>query len=502
MRQNNTGGRGRGAQNQKKSARSGARKPKLDSSRGKKARKSKLTSNDRRAAANSVFATSNARKQNGIEELDDRGRRLQQVLAAAGYGSRRQCEELIEAGRVEVDGKIVTELGVRVRLDEQKIRVDGEGLPKAKPVYVALNKPKNTLCTNSDPSGRRRVVDFIPPELGRLFPVGRLDQNSEGLILLTNDGALAERLTHPRFEVPKKYRVQVAGLVDGGLAAALKRGVHIAEGVVQADEVVIRSSHKLSSVLEITLTEGKNREIRRMLARVGHKVMHLQRVQVGSIKLEKLAPGDFRKLTPREVAELYRMAETRPDRNHTLDVDKLPGALKQRPLELAELEEREAEKEAAAEKGKKNGAKKRDPNFSGEVRAQLKRRFDADRDLDGSEFDADIDDRFDRRGRANDDEDWSDRRRAPKSEFREEFRSKERGDERRRARREYDDEERTIGPRKFRREETPGRDRFNDDSSKPRKRRTQAIATRAPERTVRGADKGRKVFKTKKSGRK
>ncbi|MBR5760139.1 MAG: rRNA pseudouridine synthase, partial [Thermoguttaceae bacterium] len=241
-----------------------------------KSRKSSITTSERRAAANSVFTTpdarakANVRKRSSESGLEDQGRRLQQVLAAAGYGSRRQCEELILDGRVEVDGKIVTELGARVRVGEQKIRVDGEALPKVRPVYVALNKPKNALCTNNDPSGRRRVVDFIPEKFGRLFPVGRLDQNSEGLILLTNDGALAERLTHPRFEVPKKYRVQVAGLVDYELVDALKRGVHIAEGVVQADEVVIRAKHKMSSILEITLTEGKNREIRRMLARVGH----------------------------------------------------------------------------------------------------------------------------------------------------------------------------------------------------------------------------------------
>lgn len=489
MRQNNNNGRRRGNRAESNS-RTNARKPKLDPSRGLK-RKSRLTSNERRAAANSVFATSshraNVRKLTGSEESDDRGRRLQQVLAAAGYGSRRQCEELIVEGRVEVDGKIVSELGVRVVPGEQKIRVDGESLPKAKPVYVALNKPKNTLCTNRDPSGRRRVVDFVPSELGRLFPVGRLDQNSEGLILLTNDGALAERLTHPRFEVPKKYRVQVAGLADRELASALKRGVHIAEGVVQADDVVVRSSHKLSSVLEITLTEGKNREIRRMLARVGHKVMQLQRIQVGSIKLGNLPPGQHRRLTSQEVADLYRMAETRPDAN-TLDVANMSSALRLRPLEVSELEEREAEKEAAAEdKGKKGKNKRRDPNFRDEVKAQLKRRFNDDRRV------------------AEEDEDWSDRRRAPKAEFREEFRAKERGDERRRARREFDDEERTIGPKKFSREETEGRDRFNEDASAEtrRKRRTQAIAWRAPERQIKsGGSKGRQPFKSKKkSGR-
>lgn len=489
MRQNNNRGPKRGGRAES-SFRNSGRKPKLDSSRGSKSRKPTVSFNERRAAAGSVFATPSAKNADKVQGTADRGWRLQQVLAAAGYGSRRQCEELILEGRVDVDGKIVTELGVRVVPHEQNIRVDGEALLKAKPVYLALNKPKNALCTNYDPSGRRRVVDFIPKEFGRLFPVGRLDQNSEGLILLTNDGALAERLTHPRFGVPKKYRVQIAGLADFGLANALKRGVHIAEGIVQADDVVIRSSHKLSSVLEITLTEGKNREIRRMLARVGHKVMQLQRVQVGSIKLGKLAPGEFRRLTSQEVADLYRMAETRPD-PQTLDVDKLPNSLRRRPIEVSELEEREAEKEAIREKAfdrKKGGkAKKHDPNFRSEVRAQLKRRFDGDQVQDdfGSE------------------EKISARRRAPREEFRDEFHPRERGAERRPARREFDVEERTIGPRKFNREddESP-RNRFNDASSKRRSRQAQTTLPRASGRPGQGdGPKGRKAFKSKKGGR-
>ncbi|MBQ4204286.1 MAG: rRNA pseudouridine synthase, partial [Thermoguttaceae bacterium] len=330
--------RGRRGTPSRRASSSGARKPRLDASRAPK-RGGGRRANEWRSASRSVFAAPQGADAAGNAE--DRGRRLNQVLAAAGYGSRRACEELIVAGRVAIDGKVETNLAARVNPFEQKIQVDGESLPKARPVYVAFNKPKNTLCTNWDPSGRRRVVDFMPAEYGRLFPVGRLDRNSEGLILLTNDGALAERLTHPRFEAPKKYRVQVAGLIDAELADALKRGVHIAEGIVQADEVVVRSRRKLSSVLEITLTEGKNREIRRMLARVGHKVMQLQRIQVGSIKLGKLAPGESRRLTATEVAELYRMTESRPDLEK-LDGDKPHVSIK--PVEVAQLAEREEEK--------------------------------------------------------------------------------------------------------------------------------------------------------------
>lgn len=233
---------------------------------------------------------------------------MQVVLASAGYGSRRNCEELIITGRVQVDDKIVNELGARVFPDKQKIKVDGETLHKSRPIYIIINKPKGILCTNRDPQGRSRAVDLVPPKFGRVFPVGRLDQNSEGLLLLTNDGILAQRLTHPRYEIPKKYKVQVAGEADYSLIDALKKGIHIAEGIVQADEVVFKSRYKQSSILEITLREGKNREIRRMLARMGHKVLQLQRIAIGPIKLGSMAPGEYRILTKDEVEKLHKIA--------------------------------------------------------------------------------------------------------------------------------------------------------------------------------------------------
>ena len=452
-----------------------ARKPRLDSSRAPKKPYRPGYATTLRKQGGSVFAsvarTKSKSKNDDGSDVDfntiaDRGFRLQQVLAAAGYGSRRQCETLVSEGRVEVDGVVVTEQGVRVKPGEQKIRVDGEGLPKVKPVYIALNKPKNALCTNSDPQGRRRVLDFMPEDLGRLFPVGRLDQNSEGLILLTNDGALAQRLTHPSYEVPKRYRVQVAGLVDHELVNALKRGVHIAEGVVQADEVTIRASHKKSSVLEITLTEGKNREIRRMLARVGHKVMQLQRVQVGTIKLGKLAPGDFRRLTAAEVADLYRLAEN-PRKAEPENKSRNLA-----PVELSTLEERESEKALLREDAKaleREKAKRQpnDPNYSVEVRKQFKRKYESVAEFEAAEGEP----RLERRSG----------RRASKDEFRDEFRSEERGESRRRARHEFDDEVRTIGPKKFSRDEDDSRvpDRFNADASKLRREERRRRGSRA-----------------------
>ena len=235
------------------------------------------------------------------------GERLQKVLAAAGLGSRRQCEELITTGRVEVDRQIVTQLGTRVDTDKQEVRVDGEALNLGRRVYYAVNKPKGVVTTNRDPGGRPRVVDLVPERNARLFAIGRLDLNSEGLILVTNDGALANRLTHPRYGVAKVYLAQVAGRPPLEVLAKLRRGVHLAEGVARVDEIRVQSQQKDSTWLEITLSEGMNREIRRLLARVGHKVVRLVRVQVGPIKLGKQPPGTARTLTREEVEALQRL---------------------------------------------------------------------------------------------------------------------------------------------------------------------------------------------------
>ena len=262
----------------------------------------------RRRAKSAAFSDGSPRPPRGTlfgGSEDSGGHRLQKVLAAAGYGSRRQCEDLIVTGRVEVDRQTVTELGVKVDPLKQEIRVDGESLPRAKPVYVALFKPKGYLCTNADQQGRKRAIDLIPREFGRLFPVGRLDMHSEGLLLLTNDGKLSEKLTHPRFGVEKVYRVLVAGLVTHEDLDRLRGGVYIAEGLVKPDNVILKKTIKQSSVLDITLSEGKNREIRRMLAHLGHKVMQLIRISIGPIKIGKMAPGEWRKLTPEEVRRLY-----------------------------------------------------------------------------------------------------------------------------------------------------------------------------------------------------
>jgi len=236
------------------------------------------------------------------------GERLQKVLAAAGIGSRRQCEELITAGRVEVDRRVVTELGTKVEPARQEIRLDGVPLPKAKLVCYAVNKPPGVVSTSRDPSGRPRVVDLVPAAGARLFCIGRLDLSSEGLILVTNDGELANRLTHPRYGVPKTYRVLVAGRPNQQVLAGLRRGVRLAEGLARVEQVRVKSRQKESTVLEMVLREGRNREIRRVLARVGHKVLRLVRIAVGPVRLGDLPPGGCRRLSGEELQALRRAA--------------------------------------------------------------------------------------------------------------------------------------------------------------------------------------------------
>jgi 23S rRNA pseudouridine2605 synthase len=241
-----------------------------------------------------------------------RGERLQKILASAGIASRRECELLITEGRVEVDGQVVSELGARVDRQQQEIKVDGEPLPRPKLVYYAVNKPTGVVTTARDPAGRPRVIDLLPPSAGRVFTVGRLDLESEGLILLTNDGELANQLAHPKHGVEKTYIVQVAGHPDPDVLVQLRRGVHLSEGYSHAVHARIKSTLKKSTLLEMVLDEGRNREIRRLLARVGHKVQRLTRVAVGPVRLGEMPRGAHRKLTQDEVRKLHEAVAAGP----------------------------------------------------------------------------------------------------------------------------------------------------------------------------------------------
>lgn len=234
--------------------------------------------------------------------------RLNKVLAAAGLGSRREVEELIVQGRVEVDQEVVTDLACKVDPRSVAIKVDGQTLKRPRLVYFALNKPKGVLSTNKDPSGRMRVIDFVP-DGQRVFSVGRLDRNSEGLMLLTNDGELAQRLAHPSFRVQKTYFVVVAGTMTSAELAKLRKGVYLAEGVARIDGASIKKHRKGCTEVEIVLSEGKNREIRRILARAGHKVVTLRRIAIGPLRLAQLPLGASRTLTAKEVKALYAFAE-------------------------------------------------------------------------------------------------------------------------------------------------------------------------------------------------
>jgi len=240
---------------------------------------------------------------------DTAGERLQKVMAAAGIGSRRFCEELIRAGRVDVDRKVVRELGTRVDSATQLVRVDGSPLANPRRVYYLVNKPAGVVSTNFDPSGRPRVIDLLPDKDERLFTVGRLDLSSEGLMLVTNDGELANELAHPRYGVEKTYHALVAGTPQRDVLAKLREGVHLAEGVARVASARIKTTFKQSTLLEIVLAEGRNREIRRILAKVGHKVLRLKRVALGGVRLKDLPPGEFRKLRNDELRLLKKRAK-------------------------------------------------------------------------------------------------------------------------------------------------------------------------------------------------
>ena len=237
------------------------------------------------------------------------GVRLQKVLAAAGVGSRRACEELIAAGRVEVDGRPIREMGVRVDPATAVIKVDGLRVTtdEAGLVHLALNKPPGVVSTMSDPRGRPSVGDIVRDRAGtRLFHVGRLDAETEGLILLTNDGDLAHRLAHPSFGVPKTYLAEVSGPVARGVGRQLRAGVELDDGVVAVDafRVVGRSGGRV--MVELVLHEGRKHVVRRLLDAVGPPVQRLVRTAIGPITLGDLRPGRTRPLTRDEVGRLYR----------------------------------------------------------------------------------------------------------------------------------------------------------------------------------------------------
>ena len=242
--------------------------------------------------------------------------RLQKVLARAGVTSRRGAEKLIEEGRVAVNGRVVRTMGVKVDPALDEIRVDTVAITREaaageeRRTYLLLHKPKGVLCTAGDDRGRPTVLDLVPPFAGkRLFPVGRLDEDSDGIVILTNDGELTQRLTHPSFGVPKTYDVRVKGRLTREDAERFAKGVWLSEGRTAESRVQVRRTGPKVSHVAVTLTEGRNRELRRAFAKVGYPVLSLRRIQIGPIVGRGLEPGQYRPLDRDEIRALHDVAE-------------------------------------------------------------------------------------------------------------------------------------------------------------------------------------------------
>lgn len=237
--------------------------------------------------------------------------RLQKAIAQAGLASRRKAERLIVEGKVRVNGDVVRELGTKVNLDSDRIEVNGTSIRAEPKVYYALNKPVGVVTTASDPEGRRTVVELVPDAV-RVYPVGRLDYDTEGLLLLTNDGELAFRLAHPSYEIDKVYDVMVRGNVTNKTLGELARGVSLEDGVTRPARVRVLERFENAVLLRLTIHEGRNRQIRRMAEAVGHPVLSLRRVQFGPLTLAGLITGGWRRLDQAEVRHLYDAVSTTP----------------------------------------------------------------------------------------------------------------------------------------------------------------------------------------------
>jgi 23S rRNA pseudouridine2605 synthase len=247
-----------------------------------------------------------------VSELptDDDGLvRLQKLLAASGVASRRKCEELMLGGEVEVDGEIVTRLGTKVDPKTAVVRVRGKRLPPVSAhVYLVLNKPRGVVSTMSDPEGRPTLTDYVDDRPERLFHVGRLDTDTDGLIILTNDGDFAQKLAHPSYEIEKTYVAEVTGVVTKATLRTLKDGVTLEDGPVLVSSARVISSHDERSIVELVIHEGRNRIVRRLLDQVGHPVQRLTRTRIGPIGLGQLKQGRIRELDRAELGALLDSA--------------------------------------------------------------------------------------------------------------------------------------------------------------------------------------------------
>lgn len=233
-----------------------------------------------------------------------RGIRLQKLLADAGIASRRKAEDLIRAGRVQVDGQVVREMGVRVDPESQTVEVDGSAVRPLRRRWVMFYKPRGCLTTRTDPHGRRTIYDLLPPELRSLRYVGRLDMDTEGLLLLTTDGDAINRLLHPRYEVEREYLAWVEKAPTGEVFGTLKDGVELEDGLARAKDVRLVKGRGGEAILALVMQEGRKREVRRLLEAVGVPLSRLKRIRFGALELGGLKPGEWRDLAPGEVASV------------------------------------------------------------------------------------------------------------------------------------------------------------------------------------------------------
>lgn len=258
----------------------------------------------KRPAARAPKASSGT-TQNASEATS--GIRLNKYLADRGVASRRACDALIEEGRVWVNGESVRGLGFKIDPTNDKVEVDGVELPEVRRVYFVLNKPRGVTCNNAR-GLKPRAIDFLEREAERVFCVGRLDEDSEGLLILTNDGEFSQIIAHPRHQVPKTYFLKVRGPVTREELERVQRGVHLAEGRTQGARIRVQKRTQHFTYLLVTIREGRNRELRRVFARVGHPVLELKRIKIGPLTMGRLSRGSYRPLTRPEIAELRRLA--------------------------------------------------------------------------------------------------------------------------------------------------------------------------------------------------
>ncbi|MBN2467748.1 MAG: rRNA pseudouridine synthase [Deltaproteobacteria bacterium] len=236
--------------------------------------------------------------------------RLQKIIANAGIASRRKAEEMIAEGRVTINGKVVTKSGFLCDPKETRISIDGKLLKEnGKKIYIILNKPRGYISTVNDPQKRPTVVELVKPLRMRVFPVGRLDYDAEGVILLTNDGEFAERIIHPRFRIPRTYVVKVKGFPGLSAIAALRRGIRLSDGMSAPARVRVVDKTKRNAWVRITVIEGRNRLIKRMFEAAGHPVLKLKRVKLGPFSLGHLKPGEYMLVSPQKIALLFRGTE-------------------------------------------------------------------------------------------------------------------------------------------------------------------------------------------------